>query len=255
MKHVVMFSGGVGSWAAAKRVAAQHGTADLILLFADTLMEDADLYRFLREASADVGGEFVWLAEGRDPWRVFNDVRFLGNTRIDPCSRILKRDICRRWITDNMEPDNTVIYIGFDWTEEHRLGRAQGYWGQWTLAAPMTEPPLLDKDQVLALLQGQGIKPPRLYALGFPHNNCGGFCIKAGQTHFKLLLEKLPERYAYHERQEQAFRKRLGKNVAILRDRRGGVTRPLTLCELRQRIESGESIDKFDWGGCGCFVE
>lgn len=42
MKHVVMFSGGIGSWAAAKRVAAEHGTADLTLLFTDTLIEDAD---------------------------------------------------------------------------------------------------------------------------------------------------------------------------------------------------------------------
>ena len=38
MKHVVMFSGGLSSWAAAKRVAAEHGTDDLVLLFSDTLM-------------------------------------------------------------------------------------------------------------------------------------------------------------------------------------------------------------------------
>ena len=54
MKHVVMFSGGAGSWAAAKRVAERHGTADLTLLFTDTLMEDEDLYRFLHEAAAAV---------------------------------------------------------------------------------------------------------------------------------------------------------------------------------------------------------
>lgn len=32
MKHIVMYSGGVGSWAAAKRVAEKHGTENLILL-------------------------------------------------------------------------------------------------------------------------------------------------------------------------------------------------------------------------------
>lgn len=42
MKHVVQFSGGTCSWAAAKRVAAEFGTDNLILLFADTLYEDAD---------------------------------------------------------------------------------------------------------------------------------------------------------------------------------------------------------------------
>ncbi len=57
MKHVVMFSGGLASWAAAKRVAAENGTDALVLLFSDTLMEDEDLYRFLDQAAADVGGE------------------------------------------------------------------------------------------------------------------------------------------------------------------------------------------------------
>lgn len=44
-KRVVMFSGGVGSWAAAKRVAERRGTDGLILLFADTKSEDEDTYR------------------------------------------------------------------------------------------------------------------------------------------------------------------------------------------------------------------
>lgn len=38
MKHVVMFSGGIASWAAATRVAKKHGTENLTLLFTDTLM-------------------------------------------------------------------------------------------------------------------------------------------------------------------------------------------------------------------------
>jgi len=71
--HVVMFSGGIGSWAAAKRVAAVHGTAGLILLFTDTLIEDADLYRFLADAAVNVGGQLVRIAEGRTPWEVFRD--------------------------------------------------------------------------------------------------------------------------------------------------------------------------------------
>ena len=86
-KHIVMFSGGLGSWRAAKRVAAEYGTANLVLLFADTRMEDPDLYRFLHEAAADVGGELVVIAEGRTPWEVFTDVRFLGNSRVDPTYR------------------------------------------------------------------------------------------------------------------------------------------------------------------------
>ena len=42
--HVVQYSGGIGGWAAAQRVATTHGTHDLVLLFADVLVEDPDLY-------------------------------------------------------------------------------------------------------------------------------------------------------------------------------------------------------------------
>jgi 3'-phosphoadenosine 5'-phosphosulfate sulfotransferase (PAPS reductase)/FAD synthetase len=55
-RRVVMFSGGVASWATAKRVAADHGTDGLTLLFADTQMEDEDTYRFLEAGATNVGG-------------------------------------------------------------------------------------------------------------------------------------------------------------------------------------------------------
>jgi hypothetical protein len=99
-----------------------------------------------------------------------------------------------------------------------------------------------------------GIEPPRLYKMGFHHNNCGGFCIKAGQAQFARLLTTMPERYARHERREQELRDYLGKDIAILRDRRGGDTKPMTLREFRERLEhDAKAFDSFDWGGCGCF--
>jgi hypothetical protein len=250
--RVVQFSGGVGSWAAAKRVAAEHGTDGLILLFADTLIEDEDLYRFLGQAAADVGGELVKIAEGRDPWQVFFDERFLGNTRIDPCSKILKRELLRAWLEARYQPDEAIVYLGIDWTEAHRFKAAKERWSPYRVEAPLCERPLVSKPQLLDQLRAAGIEPPRLYRMGFPHNNCGGFCIKAGQGTFAKLLEQMPERYAYHERREQELREYLGKDVAILRDREGGETRPLTLRQFRERREAGDQCDLFDLGGCGC---
>lgn len=234
-QHVVMFSGGVGSWMAAKRVAEAHGPENVILLFADTLIEDEDLYRFVYESAADVGAELVIAQEGRDPWQVFFDVKFLGNTRIDPCSRILKRQLLRTW------------------TESHRVEKACGFWSPWQVKAPMCDEPYLTKPQMLEEVDRTGIQRPRLYGMGFPHNNCGGFCIKAGQAHFALLLRTMPDRYAYHERKEQELREYLNKDVAILRDRRGGKTRGMTMREFRERVECGDQIDMLEWGGCGCF--
>jgi hypothetical protein len=258
MKHVVMFSGGVGSWAAAKRVAQTHGTEGLTLLFTDTLIEDEDLYRFIDEAAANIGVPVTRIAEGRDPWQVFFDKRFLGNTRIDPCSAILKREMADKWLRENCDKAATECYVGIDWTEEHRFTSlaARRAGEGWTYKAPLCQPPLEMKLQMLDALSKEGIRPPRLYAMGFSHNNCGGFCIKAGQGHFALLLQHMPERYRYHEQKEQEFRAFIGKNVSILRDRSGdGKTKPLTLRDFRQRIEAGFEFDKFEIGGCGCFVD
>lgn len=63
----------------------------------------------------------------------------------------------------------------------------------------------------------------------------------------------MPERFAKHEQAEQDLREYLGKDIAILRDREGGDTKPLTLREFRERGLDGQ--ESFDWGGCGCFVE
>lgn len=46
--HAVQFSGGGGSWLAAKRVAERYGTDDLVLLCADTRSEHEDWGRSWR---------------------------------------------------------------------------------------------------------------------------------------------------------------------------------------------------------------
>ncbi len=257
MKHVVMFSGGVGSWAAGRRVVDEHGTADVTLLFTDTLIEDEDLYRFLDDAARDLGVPVTRIAEGRTPWDVFFDVKFLGNSQIDPCSRILKREMAERWLKEHCDPLDTQVYVGIDWTEQHRYTTlAERHAGKgWTYLAPLCDPPLTMKLQMIDALRARGIAPPRLYRMGFSHNNCGGFCIKGGHGHFALLLQHMPERYRYHEAKEQEIREYLGKDVSILADRvEGGPKKPLTLKAFRERVEAGFEFDRFDLGACNCFV-
>jgi hypothetical protein len=258
--RIVMFSGGVGSWAAAKRVVERYGVDELTLLFADTLMEDEDLYRFIEQAAVNVSGEpkLLRIAEGRNPWQIFFDERMLGNSFFDPCSKKLKREMVDRWLVNNCDPRDTVVYVGIDWTEEHRFTRLRDRRAEvgWCYEAPLCEPPLMMKDAIFEWLGREGLAPPRLYDLGFSHNNCGGFCIKAGHAHFSNLLRVLPSRYAYHEAKEQEIRNFLGRDVSIMTDRSGdGKKKPFTLRALRERIEAGDKVDQFDVGGCGCFVD
>lgn len=253
MKHVVMYSGGLGSWATAHWLENRVEGEDIILLFADTLIEDADLYRFLDEGASALNLKVTRICEGRTPWEVFRDVKFLGNSRIDPCSRVLKREPLRKWLEDNCDPELTTVYLGMDWTEIHRFERAQKYWEPWTVRAPLCEQTKYLKSDAWAWLNRKGIKVPRLYEYGFTHNNCGGGCVKAGQAQFVKLYRQLPDVYAEWERNENILRDQLG-DVSILRDRRGGTTSPLPLTELRERIPAG-LFDGDEWGGCGCMEE
>lgn len=259
MSNVVMFSGGITSWAAARRIAEEQGTDDLVLLFADTLAEDPDLYRFLDEAAADIGVPITRVADGRTPWEVFHDERFVGNASIAPCSKLLKQVPCRRWLTEHTDPATTTVHVGIDWTETNRIAGIVKGWAPWTVRTPLTEPPLRDKSEWIAEARARGIEPPRLYGLGFVHNNCGGACVRAGQAQWAHLLRVFPDRFAAAEAAEESMRQMLDKDVAILRDRRGGAVKPLPLVELRRRIQgpddASSAIDGLDWGGCGCFLD
>ena len=295
MKHIIFYSGGVGSWMAAKRVAKKYGAENMICLFTDTLIEDEDLYRFLLETTQEIFGvdqsdlieltkeippvghetmserkmflrelaektrqrnpQFVWINDGRDPWDVFRDVKWIGNSRIAPCSHKLKQEVSRKWIEENFSPNECVLYLGIDWTEEHRTKAPRKNWEPYRVEFPLCEEPLIDKNKMKEALKNLGIDLPRLYKQGFAHNNCGGFCVRAGHGHFVNLLEKNPQLFRYHEEKELEMRELLNKDVAILRRTRNGVKRPLTLRELRLEHESGsDQIDLFDIGGCGCFV-
>ena len=233
--QVVQYSGGIGSWAATQRVIAAHGTADLVLLVADTGVEDPDLWRFVRDSTVHIGVAPTVVADGRTPFRVYRDQRFLGNSRLAPCSAILKQRPSRAWLQEHTDPADTVLYVGIDWSEVRRTPAIERGWAPWTVRFPMCDPPYLSKQEMLDAARAAGIEPPRLYELGFSHNNCGGVCVRGGQKHWLHLLEVFPDRYAEAEEREQQLRAELG-DVAILRERRGGVSRPLTLTELRQRV-------------------
>lgn len=251
-ERVVMFSGGIGSWAAAKRTVERYGNEGTVLLFTDTLIEDQDLYRFLDEAAADVGCPLVRIADGRTPWQVFKDRRMLGNSRIAPCSVELKQRPARAWMEANA-PDAAVV-VGIDWTEMHRLEPVRRGWAPFPVEAPLTEPPYRAKSELIAELPA-GIEPPALYRMGFHHNNCGGGCVRAGHAQFAHLFRTRPEVFADWERGEEDMRQFLGADVAILRDRTGGQTKPYTLAAMRTELERQPGLfDSDDWGGCGCFL-
>jgi hypothetical protein len=312
-KHVVMFSAGGGSWMTALRVSKRHGTENLHLLFTDTMFESPDTYQFLILASADIYGitlpeglvpalsdfpsfrdrpafraflgalrervaphipNLHWIADGRDIWQVFFDERFLANSGIDPCSKILKRLISYKWLEDTCDPANTTVYVGIDFTETHRFDDGQGGGvgprraaDGWTYEAPLTQQPFVWRPDIIEEMKSRDLMVPTAYLLGFSHNNCNKGCVKAGHEHWLNLLRKDRDLYLYYEELEQEFRDFLGADVSILTDRAGdNKKKVLTLRIFRTRFEEKKQLDfLFDEefagafnegvGGCGCMLE
>ncbi len=87
----------------------------------------------------------------------------------------------------------------------------------------------------------------------------GGGCVKAGIADFRKLLFADRNWYVnWWESGEERVRQHLGKNVSILRDRSGKRTRPMTLREMRERIDALPTLfeDETEGLGCGvCFLE
>jgi hypothetical protein len=262
VKHVVNFSGGLCSFWAAKRVAERFGTSDMVLLFADTLIEDPDLYIFNEQCARHLGVPITRVSREMTPWELFRKEGMIGNDRAPICSIRLKREVLDEWMGQHfMEMAmNAIMYIGFDWTEQHRLDSMRKEKPFWKIEAPMIDEPVWDKCRMRLETERLGILIPLLYLQDFPHNNCGGACVRAGISHWVHLLKVRPATYAEWERQEELtnleFQARgkckPGQTFSILQDRRGGKRRPLSLKEVRARVAAGEEFDRHDWGGCGC---
>ncbi len=258
MKRIVNFSGGVCSFWAAHRVVQQFGTKDVTLLFADVLIEDEELYQFNAQAEKVLGLPITRICVGLTPWELFRKQGMIANARFPICSVYLKREPLDLWHRQNAMEMDSVVYVGMDWTEYSRLEDLRHEKPEWRIEAPMTEEPLWDKCKMFAECEKLGMKIPRLYTLGFPHNNCGGRCVRAGISHWVHLLKVLPERFLEWEKEEletqQVLKERNISNwqFTILKDRRGGKTQAMTLRDLRLRVEAGENFRNDEWGGCGC---
>jgi len=251
--YQISFSGGMGS-AVSALIAYEKGL-DFNLIFADTLIEDEDLYRFNDDIAKATGKEIIHLKDGRTPWDVFQDKRWIGNSRTAHCSTELKTKPVMKWLDENAQPEDPLV-LGMDWSEMDRIERAQKNW------APRPVVSLLNKYNIERpeydlILNRYGIRKPRLYGMGYEHNNCGGFCCKAGLVQFERLYRTNPERYAWHEQRMNEVMESIGPTAKpFLRQVTGGVMEYMTLTEFRERLESKTmELPMFDAAGCGCFTD
>jgi rhodanese-related sulfurtransferase len=249
----LLFSGGKGS-ALAAYILKLQGYTNVKLYFNDTKSEDKDLYRFVKECCQFLGYELIEDSDGRDIWQVFKENRYMGNTLVDLCSRILKRERSAKFRAQ-FKPEDVIFANGIDVWEEHRHTDALERWLPYTFVAPLIDSGVFDKELLWSIFESHsGIKEPYLYSIGMSHNNCGGFCVKAGLAHYRTLLENDRERYLEFEKKELEVYVAIGSKHPFLRKTINKVKHYLTLRDYRLYLESTNVIldddDKNQFGGC-----
>lgn len=198
--------------------------------------------------------------DGVDPWSIFYNIKFIGNSRIAQCSHIIKQRLAREYVKQNFNKDELIVYLGIDWNEEHRTKAPIKNWSEYAVDVrfPMCEAPYLMKDDIIKLIEVKGIRIPTPYLQGAPHLNCGGFCVRGGIGHFARLYQINPERFEYHAMKERNLSEMIskdGEKYSILKKTREGQTFSFSLDDLKEQLQNKtETIDMFDIGGCGCFV-
>lgn len=256
LRFIVNFSGGLTSWEALRRTIETHGKEHVHVVFADTLEESKDLYRFLEDTERYFRITIDVLCDGRTVWEVLNDNKCITIKGMAPCSQDLKRWLIEDAVGHHYKIGSYVHTAGLDWSEMHRVKKFEAAHPNTICDFPLLERPFVDKCHIADFVRSVGIKIPKLYEQGFAHNNCNARCIKGGMAHWELKLRVDRADYLRMERKEEEFIIRLGRKATILKDRRGGGKGiPITLGEFRERIESGDtSYDHNDWGACGCFA-
>lgn len=299
-KDVIFFSGGLSSFAVAHHIKDKKP----LLYFTDTHWEDEDLYRFIYEVSDKMKLPLLIHSYGIDPVQLMIKQRIIFNSRLGSCSAILKMKIASDYFKKGVVPpevkwynkqyleeediDVERVYFGIGYDEFHRVGAIKKNWQPFDVKFPLVET-MYDFDK---LLKEYDIVKPRLYEMGFTHNNCKGRCVKAGKRHFKLLynedratfeqlehVEKMLGYYveAWHsnkhdeskledlKRNEEEMIKWHSSGYTYKPDlrhtssnKKPTILKKDSLEDIRRSVEVKEQFDLFaeeEVGGCGCFID
>lgn len=166
------------------------------------------MHRFIHEAADKLQLPLLKHSRGLTPPQLMVLQLFMANSRVGTCSKELKMKVASDFLKKGIVPEeeewynkcflkeddfitDATLYFGIDFTEMHREEPIKHNWSPFKV-----DMPLIYKDINVDLsLRKHGIRQPRLYDLGFTHNNCKGRCVKAGQKHFQNLLLKDEETY------------------------------------------------------------
>lgn len=186
MRRIAHFSCGAASAIATKISAPDE------IWYARTGGEDADNERFLLDCQEWFGQEIRILQSKKyaSTWELWEAKSYLSGAHGAPCTKELKVIP----LLEHALPGDIDI-IGYTIEETRRKKQIQAIADNRTFEFPLIDAGL-DKASCLGALLEAGIKPPRVYALGFHNANCIP-CVKAtSPAYWALMRTHFPTEFA-----------------------------------------------------------
>jgi 3'-phosphoadenosine 5'-phosphosulfate sulfotransferase (PAPS reductase)/FAD synthetase len=220
---VCWWSGGITSAVACLKTIEIYGRDKCRVIFIDTHNEDRDTYRFIKDCEVLYGLPIESITSKKhksvkDVWYKYNSLN-VANGAV--CSSEMKRRVRETWEKEN-KWDHQVF--GFELDE---VKRVRGL----VLNHSHTKPifPLmmfgLTKKDCIKIIQDTGIRPPRMYELGFHNNNCFGKsdtslggCVQGGIGYWQKMAREYPEKFNKMAQVEHELTDRKGQPVTMLKD-------------------------------------
>jgi len=205
----VWFSCGAASAVAAKKTVEIYGEKNTILIVNNPVKEEHfDNLRFKDDVSRWLSLPIIEAVNSNFPnasiVEVFDKVKYVSGIAGAPCTRELKKEARYQF-----EKENHIDFhvLGFTIDEVHRHERFIKN------ERPNVIPVLIDleltKGNCFDILNGEGIKLPEIYKLGFPNANCIG-CVKAtSPTYWNLVRSKFPKEFEERAKQSRKIGARL----------------------------------------------
>jgi hypothetical protein len=220
--HVVALSGGKDSTALAVLL-KEREPRSYTYVCTPTGDELPEMFEHWLRLSDLLGGRILPVMAHTDLNGVIAEEGSLPNNRMRFCTRILKIEPYRRWLSARAAEGPVVSYVGLRADEEGRAGGAYGDIEGVTMRFPLREWGI-DRAAVLSALEQRGITVPA-------RTDCAR-CFHQRLGEWWRLWREFPAIFADAEAQEQRF----GHTFrSPSRD-----TWPARLADMRTRFEAGE---------------
>ena len=188
IRTVVWFSCGAASAVAAKYAVKKYKNCEIV--YCDTGGEHPSNKQFLKDVEKWIGKDITILKNHKyeDHFDVFEKTKYLYGNLGSRCTVELKKKLR----LDYQRADDIHI-LGYTYDEKGRADKFENRNPELSVDWILVENQIT-KENCLGIIWQSEIKMPKMYDLGYNHNNCIG-CVKGGMGYWNKIRKDFPDHF------------------------------------------------------------